>query len=39
MTDWGALMATSVIIAIPALVLFNLSQEFFINKVAGSVKE
>ncbi len=39
MTDWGALMATSVIIAIPALILFNLSQEFFINKVAGSVKE
>lgn len=39
MTDWGTLMATSVIIAIPALILFNLSQEFFINKVAGSVKE
>lgn len=39
MTDWGALMATSVIIAVPALILFNLSQEFFINKVAGSVKE
>lgn len=39
MTDWGSLMATSVIIAVPALILFNLSQEFFINKVAGSVKE
>lgn len=39
MTDWGALMATSVIIAVPALVLFNFSQEFFINKVAGAVKE
>ncbi len=39
MNDWGSLMATSVIIAIPALILFNLSQEFFINKVAGSVKE
>ncbi len=39
MTDWGSLMATSVLIAVPALVLFNLSQEFFINKVAGSVKE
>ena len=39
MTDWGSLMATSVIIAIPALILFNFSQEFFINKVAGSVKE
>jgi ABC-type glycerol-3-phosphate transport system permease component len=39
MTDWGALMATSVIIAIPALILFNLSQEFFINRIAGSVKE
>ena len=39
MTDWGSLMATSVLIAVPALILFNLSQEFFINKVAGSVKE
>ena len=39
MTDWGALMATSVIIAVPALILFNLAQDFFINKVVGSVKE
>ncbi|MGI5174142.1 carbohydrate ABC transporter permease [Treponema sp. OMZ 840] len=39
MTDWGALMATSVIIAVPALILFNLAQDFFINKIAGSVKE
>lgn len=39
MTDWGTLMATSVLIAIPALILFNLAQGFFINKVAGSVKE
>jgi len=39
MTDWGALMATSVIIAIPALILFNLAQDFFINRIAGSVKE
>lgn len=39
MVDWGSLMATSVIISIPALILFNLSQEFFINRIAGSVKE
>lgn len=39
MTDWGALMATSVIIAVPALILFNLAQDFFINRIAGSVKE
>ncbi|NCB65726.1 MAG: carbohydrate ABC transporter permease [Bacilli bacterium] len=39
MVDWGALMATSVIIAIPALILFNVAQDFFINKLAGSVKE
>ncbi|MGI5105425.1 carbohydrate ABC transporter permease [Treponema socranskii] len=39
MTDWGALMATSVIIAVPALILFNLAQDFFINRVVGSVKE
>lgn len=39
MVDWGALMATSVVIAIPALILFNFAQDFFINKLAGSVKE
>lgn len=38
-TEWGALMATSVIIAIPAMVLFTVSQDFFINRLAGGVKE
>ncbi len=38
-TEWGALMATSVIIAIPALVLFTATQSFFINNLSGGVKE
>jgi len=38
-TEWGALMATSVIIAIPALVLFTATQNFFINNLSGGVKE
>ena len=38
-TEWGALMATSVIIAIPALILFTATQNFFINTLAGGVKE
>ncbi|MHC1692549.1 MAG: carbohydrate ABC transporter permease [Sphaerochaetaceae bacterium] len=39
MTDWGALMATSVIIAVPAILLFTTSQDFFTNRMAGGVKE
>ena len=37
--NWGGLMATSVIIAIPAMILFTVSQDFFINRLAGGVKE
>lgn len=37
--NWGGLMATSVIIAIPAMILFSVSQDFFINRLAGGVKE
>ena len=37
--NWGGLMATSVIIAIPAMILFTMAQDFFINRLAGSVKE
>ena len=37
--NWGGLMATSVIIAIPAMILFSISQDFFINRLAGGVKE
>ncbi|SMP56414.1 carbohydrate ABC transporter membrane protein 2, CUT1 family [Sphaerochaeta associata] len=37
--NWGGLMATSVIIAVPAMVLFTVSQDFFINRLAGGVKE
>ena len=38
-TEWGALMATSVVIALPAMILFTTSQDFFINRLAGGVKE
>ena len=38
-TDWGGLMATSVIIALPSLVLFSLAQNYFINNMAGGIKE
>lgn len=38
-TNWGALMATSVIIAVPAIVAFLSIERYFIDNLAGSVKE
>jgi ABC-type glycerol-3-phosphate transport system permease component len=38
-TDWGGLMATSVIIALPSLVMFAVAQNYFINNMAGGIKE
>jgi len=37
-TDWGGLMATSVVIAVPAIILFVSVQKYFIDNLAGSVK-
>ncbi len=37
-TDWGGLMATSVVIAIPAIILFVSVQKYFIDNLAGAVK-
>lgn len=37
-TDWGGLMATSVVIAVPAIILFVSVQSYFIDNLAGSVK-
>lgn len=37
-TDWGGLMATSVVIAVPAILLFLSVQKYFIDNLAGSVK-
>lgn len=37
-TDWGGLLATSVVIAVPALVLFVAFQQYFVDSLAGSVK-
>ena len=33
-TDWGGLMATSVIISLPSLVMFSIAQIYFINNMA-----
>jgi ABC-type glycerol-3-phosphate transport system permease component len=38
-TDWGGLMAASVVIALPSLILFALASDYFINNMAGGVKE
>lgn len=38
-TNWGALMATSVILAVPAIILFFLIEDYFIDSMAGSIKE
>ena len=38
-TNWGALMATSVLLAVPAIVLFFVIEDYFIDSLAGSVKE
>lgn len=37
-TDWGGLMATSVVIAIPAVILFAMVKNYFIDSLAGAVK-
>jgi ABC-type glycerol-3-phosphate transport system permease component len=37
-TNWGGLLATSVVIVLPALVLFVAFQQHFIDSLAGSVK-
>lgn len=38
-TNWGALMATSVLLAVPAIILFFVIEDYFIDSFAGSVKE
>lgn len=38
-TDWGGMMATCTMIAIPAVILFTAVQNYFIDNLAGSVKE
>lgn len=37
-TDWGGLMATAVVISIPAIMMFVLVQKQFVDSMAGSVK-
>ena len=38
-TDWGGMMATCTMIAIPAIILFTMVQNYFVDNLAGSVKE
>lgn len=38
-TNWGALMATAVILAVPAVILFLAIERQFIDGLAGAVKE
>ncbi|MCT4543351.1 MAG: carbohydrate ABC transporter permease [Vallitalea sp.] len=37
-TDWGGLMATAVVISIPAIIIFVAVQKQFVDSLAGSVK-
>jgi ABC-type glycerol-3-phosphate transport system permease component len=37
-TDWGGIMAGSMLISIPALVLFITTQKLFVNNIVGGVK-
>jgi ABC-type glycerol-3-phosphate transport system permease component len=37
-TDWGGLMATSVVIALPSIILFVCVQKYFIDGMSGAVK-
>jgi len=36
--DWGGIMATSTVIAIPAVLLFIAVQKYFIDSMAGAIK-
>lgn len=38
-TDWGGMMATCTMIAVPAVILFTAVQNYFVDNLAGSVKE
>ncbi len=39
-TDWGALMACSVLLSLPVIALFLVGKKYFINDIlAGSIKE
>lgn len=37
-TDWGGLMATAVVISVPAILLFVVVQKQFVDSLSGSVK-
>ena len=38
-SDWGGMMAASTVISIPAVILFVCIQNYFVDNLAGSVKE
>lgn len=38
-TDWGGMMATCTLIAVPAVLLFTLVQNYFVDNMSGAIKE
>lgn len=38
-TDWGAILASSVLVSIPSVLMFALAQRYFVRVVSGGVKE
>lgn len=38
-TDWGGMMATCTLIAIPAVILFTMVQNYFVDNMSGAIKE
>ena len=38
-TDWGGMMATATVVAVPAIILFVCIQKHFVDNLAGAVKE
>lgn len=37
-TDWGGLMATSIVLSIPAVIVFLIAQRYFVDNLSGAVK-
>ena len=37
-TNWGAILATSVLISLPSILLFSATQRYFVRVVSGGVK-
>ncbi|MHB1498735.1 MAG: carbohydrate ABC transporter permease [Acidimicrobiales bacterium] len=38
-TDWGAILASSVLVSVPSVLMFALAQRYFVRVASGGVKE